>query len=382
MKHLVKAISSVLPDRRPIHHHEPKIGSAEAIYVGDCLSKGIAGNEYVKRLEANLTRVCGTTQAVCVSSGTAALHVALLAAGIVPGEEVLVPSLTFAATANSVSYCGAIPNFIDGSLGVNAYKLRRYLERTTCANPSRRGRLNCKTGRVISAIIVVDLLGFPADMTRLVEIADEFGLTLIEDAAQALGASIGNQACGSFGKAGIISFNNNKIVTGNGGGAVLTDDEWIAAKVSQLSTTARTSHPWKIEHEALGFNYRMGNLSAALATSQLEQLPQFISAKRKLQDRYTKALRDCGEVTILKSTEKWHGEPNYWLSTLVFKKPGDCTVERDALLTALHAKGIYARALFTPLHKLPMYENNPRDAMQYAEDTFSRTVCLPSGVGL
>lgn len=382
VKHLVKAIESVLPERRPIRHHEPRIGNKERSAINACFNDGIAGTDWNTKLETELARVCGTTQAVCVSSGTAALHVALLAAGIVPGEEVLVPALTFAATANAVSYCGAIPNFIDGSLGANAYKLRRYLERTTCANPSRRGRLNCKTGRVISALIVVDLLGFPADMTRLSEIADEFGLILIEDAAQALGASLGNQACGSFGKAGILSFNNNKIVTGNGGGAVLTNDEWIAAKSSVLSTTARVAHPWLVEHTILGYNYRMGNMSAALATAQLRQLPDYISAKKSLLAKYEYALADCDEVSILKPTEEWHGEPNYWLISLVFKKPGDCTAERDALLTALHANGIQARALFTPLHKLPMYENSPRDKMQYAEDTFSRTVCLPSGVGL
>lgn len=229
---------------------------------------------------------------------------------------------------------------------------------------------------------MVDLLGFPADMTRLSEIADEFGLILIEDAAQALGASLGNQACGSFGKAGILSFNNNKIVTGNGGGAVLTNDEWIAAKVSQLSTTARTEHPWRVEHELIGYNYRMGNVSAALASAQLAQLPFFLRAKKNLFSKYREALKDFDEVTLLKPTEEWHGEPNYWLISLVFKKPGACTVERDALLTALHANGIQARTLFTPLHKLPMYENSPRDKMQYAEDTFFRTVCLPSGVGL
>lgn len=379
MTPLVAAIASVLPKRRPIHHHEPYTLHCEKENIEQCLEQGIANDHWVKKLEEELRRTCGTTQAIATSSGTAALHVALLAAGVKSGEEVLVPSLTFAGTANAVSHCGAVPNFVDGPLGINPYKLRRYLERTTCANPNRRGRLNCATARVISAVVVVDLLGFPADWQKLSEVADEFGLILIEDAAQALGAKIGNQPCGSFGKAAILSFNNNKIVTGNGGGALLTNDEWLASKAHQLATTARTTHPWRVEHDAIAYNYRMGAINGALACAQMDRLPVFLVAKRALLARYEAAVADLKAVALLKATEPWHGDPNYWLSTLIFTKPGDCTAERDALLEELHQNGIYARALFTPLHKLPMYAGNPRDKMQYAENTFSRTICLPSG---
>lgn len=378
VREIVRAIEGVLPERRPIRHHEPHIYDKELQYVNEALYDGVAGDNWVKRLEAELACVCGTTQAIVTSSGTAALHVVLLASGIQPNEEVLVPALTFAGTAHAVSYCGATPNFVDGSLCINPYKLRRYLERTTCANPNRRGRLNCKTGRVISALIVVDLLGFPADWVRLSALADEFGLILIEDAAQALGASLGNQPCGSFGKAAILSFNNNKIVTGNGGGAVLTNDEWIAAKCHQLSTTARTGHPWKVEHDALGYNYRMGNLNASLACAQLERLQQFVSAKKALFSRYDEALQ--GLAPLLKANESWHGSPNYWLITLMLK-PEHRNL-RDDILNQLHEKGIHARALFTPLHQLPHYAKCPQDTLHYAEDTFSRAICLPSGVAL
>ncbi len=382
MKHLAAAIASVLPPRRPIHHHEPHIWDQELTNVNEALYDGIANDKWVQKLEEELARVCGTTQAIAVSSGTAALHITLLAAGIQPNEEVLVPSLTFAGTANAVSYCGAQPHFVDGSLGVNAYKLRRYLERATCANPSKRGRLNCQTGCVISALIVVDLLGFPADWPKLSEVADEFGLILIEDAAQALGASLGNQHCGSFGKAAIFSFNNNKIVTGNGGGAVLTNDEWLAAKAHQLATTARTNHPWRVEHDAIGYNYRMGALNGALACAQLERLPVFLAAKKALLARYEEALASFDDVALLKPTEPWHGEPNNWLISLVLKRPGDRTADREALLKELNDQGIYARSLYTPLHQLPHYADCPRDDLRSAENTFSRIVCLPSGFAL
>ncbi len=379
MTPLVKAIASVIPPRRPIHHHEPYIFQREKKYIAECLENGIADDEWVRKLEDELRRVCGTSQAIAVSSGTAALHVTLLAAGIKAGEEVLVPSLTFAGTANAISYCGAIPNFVDGALGISAYKLRRYLERTTCPNPDKRGRLNCATGRVISALIVVDLLGFPADWQKLSAVADEFGLTLIEDAAQALGAKVGNQPCGSFGKAAILSFNNNKIVTGNGGGAVLTNDEWLAAKAHQLATTARINHPWKVEHDAVGYNYRMGAVNGALACAQMCRLPVFLVAKKALLTRYQAAIEGIKGVALLKATEPWHGDPNYWLISLIFTYAGDRTSERDELLAELHAQGIHARPLFTPLHLSPMYATCPRDTMQYAENTFGRVVCLPSG---
>lgn len=374
---LISAIESVLPKRRPIQHHEPCINGQEAAFIEQALKEGIAGNHFVQELATKVASQCGTTQAIITSSGTAALHVALLASGVRAGEEVLVPTLTFAGTAHAVSYCGATPNFVDGTVSVNAYKLRRYLERTTCPNPEKRGRLNCKTGRVISTLIVVDLLGFPADYTGgrvggLTQVADEFGLTLIEDAAQALGASLGNRQCGSFGKAAILSFNNNKIVTGNGGGAVVTDDEWLAAKAYELANTARVQHPYRVEHTAIGYNYRMGNLNAALACAQMERLSKALAAKKRLLNRY----KEAGLAPfVLEASEPWQGQPNYWLVTLWVDN-------RDDLLKELHAKGIYARALSTPLHQLPYYKDCPRDNLDYAEHTFSKAVCLPSGVGL
>lgn len=371
---IVSAIESVLPKRRPIHHHEPCIDGKEITNLHQCIQLGITGNNWNRQLKDELQKRCFVSDAICVSSGTAALHVSLLAAGVRPNEEVLVPALTFAGTAHAVSYCGAIPNFVDGRLCVNAYKLRHYLEQTT-PNPEKKGRLNPKTGRAITALIAVDLLGFPADYEGgiaggLTAIADEFGLILIEDAAQALGSSLGNRPCGSFGHVAILSFNNNKIVTGNGGGAVLTNNEKIAAKAHQLSTTGRVDHPWKIEHDTIGYNYRMGNLTAALISAQLSQLDKFLKLKKELLERYKAA-----GLFPLQPIEPWQGEPNYWLVTILDDN-------RDELLQALHAKGIFARALSTPLHQLPYYKDCPHDDLSYAEFTFQRAVCLPSGVDL
>jgi perosamine synthetase len=377
---VVKAIEGVLPPERPIEHHKPYINGHDFTCVADCLGNDLATTKWSDRTAQWLADKCGVEQAVCTASGTTALQLALLAVGVKPNEEVLVPALTFIGTANAVYHVGAHPNFVDSSiLGINAYKLRRYLENTTIPNPDKRGRLNLLTGRVISCLIVVDLLGFPADLPKLEEVAKEFGLTLIEDAAQALGSSLGNRQCGSFGAAAIFSFNNNKIVTGGGGGAVLTNDPLIAANVWKLANTDRIAHPWKIEHAGVAYNYRCPQLCAALIYSQLAKLGWFISYKRVLAHTYATALAGT-DLKVMLAQKDHQGSPNYWLTTGLLEPPiGN---KRDELLTELHNRGIKARALFTPLHQLPMYKDNPRDKLQYTEDAAARAICLPSGVDL
>lgn len=377
---IVEAIASVLPARRPIGHHEPSLDGHELKAINDCFRDGLTGYKAISAFEDTLAARCGVRHAVAVSSGTAALHLALTAAGVKPNDEVLVPALTFVATANAVVHAGAVPNFVDGSLNINAYKLRCYLHRQTVKAPTGP-RINRVTGRPVTAIVAVDLLGVPADMAELEIIASEFGLVLIEDAAEALGSRIGNRACGSFGRAGILSFNNNKIVTTGGGGAVLTDDDWLAAKVVQLATTARLPHKWAVEHDAVAWNYRMGNINAAVGCAQMEKLDGFLEKKRRLWVRYRDVLAVCGGVELVDyCAGQGHGA-NHWLVALKLDpRAGDSA--RVALLDALCAAGIMARALFTPMHMLPMYRDNPRDNLLSAEDAWRRTVCLPSGADL
>jgi len=219
---IVEAVASVLPARRPIGHHEPSLDVRDLAAINECYYTGLTGYGFINRFEEAIAKACGVRHAIAVSSGTAALHLALMAAGVKPGDEVLVPALTFVATANAVVHAGAVPNFVDGPLNINAYKLRCYLSRETVRAPTGGPRLNRRTGRPVTAMIVVDLLGVPADLAALEAVASEFGLAMIEDAAEALGSRAGNRACGSHGRAGILSFNNNKIVTTGGGGVVLT----------------------------------------------------------------------------------------------------------------------------------------------------------------
>lgn len=364
---LVDAIDQFLPKNRPISHHEPLVTFPPGAVIRD--------------LELRLSKYCGVDQCVAVASGSAALHLALLAIGIKPGEEVLVPSLTFVATANAVRYVGAIPHFIDGALSINVRKLRKFLVDKTKSTGDRRGRLNLETNRVISALIVVDLLGFPAELEKLEDLAHEFNLKLVEDAAQALGSSLGARKCGSFGDAAIFSFNNNKIITGGGGGALLTNDAWVAAKAWSLATTARLPHQWKVAHAEHAFNYRMTSLSASLILDQLNKIDAILAYKRRLFDNYKGALFACKEIEFLEATEEWQGSPNYWLTSV---KLNPVYADKfDKIMDELANRGIGARAIFTPLHLLPMFNGCPHDSnMLYCEDSAKRIICLPSGKGL
>lgn len=372
----VKAISSVLPKKRPIGHHEPCAKGNEAKFLQHFVERGITSDDYIQWFEEKLRQVTGAEQAIVVSSGSAALHLALMAVGVKPNDEVLVPTLTYIATANAVVHAGAIPNFIDGMLCLNPYKLRCYLDRETVKNTELgRGRINKTTYRPITALIMVHLLGEPCDVKAIREITDAYGLILIEDSAEALGSSDGNTACGNMGDISILSFNHNKIVTTGGGGAILSNDPFLIAKAYHLAHNGRTHHPYLVEHDVFGWNYALPPVCAALGVAQLDCLPEFIVKKRKLNSKYFTALIDVKGLHLMAPNEG----SNCWLNTVIT----DHAEDRDLLLEALHKEGIQARALFTPLHTLPFYQNNPRDVnLEYANHTAARAVCLPSGVGL
>lgn len=370
---IVARIESILPKHRPIQLHSPHIGYREASTVQDCIYNDPVGYSHIELMQQKLRDLTGVNECLLVNSGTAALHLALVASGVKPGDEVLVPALTFVATANAVVHAGAIPNFIDGKFTINAYKLRCYLSRTTKASDCGAYRVNKATERPVRALVVVDLMGHPADYVGLQKVVNDFGLTLIEDAAGAIG-SIHHEGkitpCGAFGQAAIFSFNSNKIVTTGGGGAVLTNDIWLLAKAYSLATTARKTHDWLVEHDEVAWNYRMPNICAAMGVAQLEQLSMFLMDKRHIAQKYAKAFDGCPNAM-------WWEPPkgaNNWINTLLVD-PED----RDPLLKALHVVGIKARAMFTPLNKLPMYKGNPQDNTGYAEDTAARAICLPSG---
>jgi perosamine synthetase len=369
---IVSAVRKVLPDTRRIYnHHEPlqvELRYANAI-------------PFVRKFTDEIQKITGSGHVIPVSSGTAALHISLLAAGIGPGDHVLVPTTSFVATANAVTYTGGIPHFIDTSLFLNPYKLRQFLGNQTTPAPDKKGRIwenGHREPELIKAVIPVYSLGMPGPIDEICQVAKEFGIIVIEDAAAALGSKYDGKHLGTFGDAGIISFNYNKIVTTQGGGVILTDDPFFAAKCHQLSTTARLPHPWLIEHDEIGWNYRMGTINAALGLAQLERFNEILTKKRFIYENYRDAFRNVGSVRFLDPQHNVHSEPNHWLNAIIVDPP-----LRDETFKALHAEGIGARALPTPLHTLPMYRDHPKyySGMAESKALFETVICLPSGPG-
>jgi perosamine synthetase len=392
---IVEAVKSVLPKRRPIEHHEPFVNKQRAkAILNKCIDLNPTSKRYVEEFEEWLADLYQVEHAIATCSGTAALHIAIAASCDIRHYQrlggCLVPSATFVATANAVVHAGAIPYFIDGSPTLDPHYLREWINTHTkppigklnYTGSSDRGRdLGHGGGDHLIAVIPVHLFGHAADVAGINKVAKEHKLVVIEDAAQAMGTTINGKMVGTNGWAGILSFNNNKILTTNGGGAILTNSPGIAYDARQLINTARTDHPWLVEHTSMAWNYRMGNINAALGVSQIPDFKKTLAAKRDLAVRYRKALSHL--VKFVEPTTQC--EPNYWLNVILVEN-------RDEVLNALHKEGIKARAMFTPLHSLPFYQfaqadyayqyNLCKGGMSKVTTLFNKAVCLPSGVNL
>jgi perosamine synthetase len=317
-------------------------------------------------LEERLQRITGLPYAVGVSSGTAALELALRAVGIGPGDEVIVPALTFAGAAAAVKHCGATPRFVDclsQPLGAIAwFKLDRHLR-----------SLPLGTLRTVKAVMAVDLLGHPSVTPELRQLCDAFQFALVEDAA----AALGTVGLGRWSTVATLSFNNNKVVTTTGGGAVLTADAGIAERVRHLATTARVERPFLYEYDDVGFNYRLSNLLAAMALPQLDRLESTVGKKHGLAARYSRAFSGLPGFTFVEQPSAG----NAWLNAVLVDPPHEKGARRDAVMKGLAARKISCRALFTPLHMVGPYKDCPRQPnLEMAEELFYRAICLPSGV--
>ncbi len=374
---IVNAIKSVLRDvEHPVSLHEPSFVGREWQLLKDCLDSGYVSSvgEYVDHFEQQLAQYLGAEHVVAVVNGTAALHVSLLLAGVKPGDEVIVPTLTFVATANAVSYCGAIPHFADSeqsTLGLDPAKLGQYF--ADILQPDDGQWLNRHTGRRVAAIVPMHTFGHPVDMDRLNDVAGLYGLPVIEDAAESLGSSYKGRMTGSLSSLAAVSFNGNKIITTGGGGAIVTNDKALAERAKYLTTTAKLPHRWEITHDEVGFNYRMPNINAALGCAQLEQLPSFIEQKRRLATQYKNAIDPVDGVTLFQEPD--FAESNYWLNALLID---DAKFERDELLEQMNDAGIMTRPAWTLMHKLPMYHACPRMDLSVAEDLERRILNIPS----
>ena len=379
---ILKAVHSCLPaDRKSIELHEPYFCGNEWNYVKECLDTNWVSSvgKFVDVFEQKLAEYTGVKRAFAVVNGTAALHISLKMAGVEVGDEVLVPDLTFVATANAVSYCGAVPHFVDCetiSLGVDAKALDKYLAGIV----EIRGDVcrNRVTGRAIKVLVAMHTFGHPSDLDALQAVCEHYKITLIEDAAEALGSLYKKRHVGQWGKFSILSFNGNKTLTTGGGGAILTNDEALGARAKHIATTAKLPHPFIFYHDQIGYNYRMPNINAALGVAQLEKLPLFLERKRALAMRYKKALSGLRGVRFL--DEPSYAYSNFWLNAILIEP--ELRQERDALLDHLRNAGIKARPAWTLMHKLPMFVDCPRMEVPVAEDIESRLINIPSSAFL
>mgnify|MGYP003113677048 CR=1 FL=1 len=362
--------------------HVPEFLGDEQALVADCIDTGWVSSvgRYVDEFERAVAAACGATYGVAVVNGTAALEVSMKVAGVLPGDEVLMPALTFVATANATHHLGAIPHFVDSAentLGLDPIALAAHLRTIAITGPD--GLVNRETGRRIACVVPMHAFGHPVDMVGLKAVADEFGLVIVEDAAESLGSSLNGRPLGSFGRVGAVSFNGNKIVTTGGGGAIVTDDEELARWAKHLTTTAKVSHPWAIEHDEPGYNYRLPNLNAALGVAQMAQLDERIEKKRRLAQRYIERFAGFEGGTMF--AERQGARANYWLNTMVLA--ADTTeAARNTLLEGLNAAGYMARPVWTLMHRLPFHADAPRAPLPVAEDLERRIINLPSSAML
>jgi perosamine synthetase len=361
--------------------HVPEFHGRERELLLDCIDTGwvSSAGPYVDAFEAEVARLSGCAYGVVVVNGTAALQIALIVAGVEAGDEVLVPALTFVATANATSHLGAVPHFIDSAydtLGVCPLRLRAHLEQV--AEVRDGATWNRETGRRIAAVVPMHVFGCPVDIDGLNSVVADWPMVVVEDAAESFGSRYKGRLCGSLGAVAAVSFNGNKIVTTGGGGAIVTDDEELAKRAKHLTTTAKLPHKWAFLHDELGYNYRMPNLNAALGVAQLEQLDTRLAQKQGLFVAYGEAFRGLDGVQLFTAPEG--SVSNNWLVTLVLDSA--LAGGREHLLKVLNDAGIMTRPIWTLMHRLPMYAQNPRADLTQAEDLEARVLNIPSSAYL
>jgi aminotransferase in exopolysaccharide biosynthesis len=373
---ITRIVREAYGSEAPLPLHAPVFTGNERDYVLSTIESTFVSSvgAYVDRFEAMLCGITGAGSAVATSNGTSALFVALLLAGVVPGDLVLTQSLTFVATANAISHAGAQPVFLDierPTLGMNPDALETFFKAECNYGPN--GCVHRRTGRRVSACVPMHTFGLPCRIDRIVELCDARSIVTVEDAAEALGSTRSGRHCGTFGRLGVLSFNGNKICTTGGGGAILTDDAALGKKAKHLTTTAKLPHPWRFEHDMVAYNFRMPNLNAALGCAQLEQLDYFITFKRALAERYRQACFVAGVEFV--------GEPadtrsNYWLNAII----APSYIERKACLEATNRDGVMTRSVWEPMHRLPMFRDAIADSLVETARLADLLFNVPSGV--
>lgn len=356
--------------------HEPRFYGNERKYVLDAIDSTFVSSvgEYVNRFEKMMAETAGTKYAVATVNGTAALHIALLMAGVEKNTEVLTQNFTFVATTNAISYIGATPHIIDieeRALGMSPKKLKERLVEVV----EMRGDLpfNKQTGKRISACVPMHTFGFVSLIEEIIEICNHYNIKVVEDAAECIGSTLNGKPAGSFGLLGTFSFNGNKTITCGGGGAIVTNDEALAKRAKHITTTSKVPHKYKYNHDEVAYNYRMPNLNAAMACAQLEMLPEFIQNKRELANLYANFFK---ELNITFITEREGTEANYWLNAILLNN----LEQRDEFLEFTNSNNVMTRPGWELMHTLEMYKDSPKGDLANSIDIYNKLVNIPSSV--
>ena len=357
--------------------HEPTFDSDELKFVSECVTSTFVSSvgPQIPEFESQLSNFMGVKHVIAVANGTVALEVALREIGVEPDTEVLVPSLSFVATANAVKHLYAHPIFIDSeesSLGIDPEKLSEFLK--TNVESANGFPINKRTGRIIAAVVPMHTLGHPVLLEEISLICELYGIPLVEDMAESLGSYYKGEHTGNFGVTSALSFNGNKIITTGGGGAVITNNDEMAEHMRHTMSTAKIPHSWEFVHDEIGWNYRMPNLNAALGMAQVLKLPRLLEAKRELARKYEQAFESVSDVSFIK--EPSSTKSNYWLCAIKLHNPN--LDDRNLILKKLHENGILARPLWNLISDFPHFANNQASDLTVARRLVSSVICLPS----
>ena len=376
LKDVINFIQKTYKTKGLIPLHEPKFIGNEKKYLNECVDSTFVSSvgKFVGKFEEKIANYTDAKYAIAINSGTSALHIALLLANVERNDEVITQALTFVATCNAISYCGAQPVFVDvdrDTMGLSPSALKEFLKDNTSVKNQQC--VNNKTGRVIKACVPMHTFGHPCRIDEIKDICDKHHIFLIEDAAESVGSFYKDKHTGNFGQVGVMSFNGNKIMTAGGGGCIITSDKTLAKKAKHLATTAKVPHKWNFNHDMIGFNYRMPNLNAALLVAQLENLENFIHGKRKLAGMYEEFFNSV-DYDFVK--EPMECKSNYWLNSLILKNKQ----QRDEFLNETNSQNIMTRPIWTLMNKLPMFGHAQCGDLTNSEWLEKRVVNIPSSV--
>jgi aminotransferase in exopolysaccharide biosynthesis len=373
--HIVR-IARAIHGPSPVPLHRPIFDGNERRYLVECIDSNFVSSvgARVNEFERQVADFMGMKHGIATVNGTAALHVALRLAGASQGEEVITQAVTFIATCNALSYIGAKPVFVDvdiDTMGMSPDALRSWLH--AHAERVAGGVRNRATGRRIAACVPMHTFGHPCRIEAISEICDEWGIPLVEDAAESLGSWSGERHTGRFGRMAALSFNGNKLITTGGGGMIVTDDDALAKHAKHVTTTAKVPHPYEFVHDELGYNYRLPNLNAALGCAQMERISEMLEVKAAIATRYREELSAAG---IRFFADRPGTRPNHWLNAII----AEDLAERDAIIQGTNAQGVMTRPIWRLMPSLPMYKDCETDGLANSRWLEERVVNIPSSV--